>query len=119
MHVSDIEIEKLKRKRKNLSKPISEPIEKLIEKETGRIIDGKALWNELENSLCQYEGEDGIATIIGEDNQKERWEYEIDLKRTYDKEFDQWESNMNLLEIKILNKKTQRYEYIKIQGAEL
>ena len=96
-----------------------EIIEKLIEKETGRIIDGEVLWNELENSLCQYEGEDGTVTITGDDNQKERWEYEIDLERNYDEEFDQWENNINLLGIKILDKKSQKYEYIKIKGAEL
>lgn len=96
-----------------------EIIEKLIKKETGRIVDGKAIWNELENSLCQYEGEDGTVTITGDDNQKECWEYEVNLKRTYDEEFDQWETDITLLEIKILNKKSQKYDYIKIQGAEL
>ena len=38
-------------------------IEILIEKETGRIVNGQAVWEELEKAVGQCEDEDGLVTI--------------------------------------------------------
>ena len=96
-----------------------EIIETLIEKATGRIVNGKAVWEELERAVGQCEEDDGLVTVTGEDNQKERWDYYIELHRNYDEEADDWEIDIKLLEISILNKKTDKSDTIKIQGATL
>ena len=93
-------------------------IEEAIERSTGRIVDGKAVWEEMERAVGQYQGEDGRVIVVGEDNQKEKWDYWIDLKRTYDKDYDQWETEINLLEILILDKVSQKEEAIKIPWEE-
>lgn len=95
-----------------------EIIENLIEKETGRIVNGKAVWDEIETSVGRYEGEDGLAMITGEDNMKERWDYWIELKRETD-EYGDTETEIKLLEILILNKSKDKSTHIKIQGATL
>lgn len=94
-------------------------IEELIEKATGRIVNGEAVWEELERAVGQYEGEDGRVTVTGRDDLYERWDYYIDLHRNYDEEYDEWEINIRLLEISILNRKTHKTNYIEIQGATL
>ena len=72
----------------------------------------------MERAVGQYQGEDGRVIVVGEDNQKEKWDYWIDLKRTYDKDYDQWETEINLLEILILDKVSQKEEAIKIPWEE-
>ena len=96
-----------------------EIIETLIEKETGRIVNGEAVWEELERAVCQNLVDDGLVTVTGEDNLKERWDYYIELHRNYDEETDEWETDIKLLKISILNKKTDKSDTIKIQGATL
>lgn len=93
-------------------------IEEAIERGTGRIVDGKAVWEEIERAVGRYEGEDGRVIVDGEDSQKEKWGYWIELKRTYDKDHDQWETEIKLLEILILNKESQKEESIKIPWEE-
>lgn len=93
-------------------------IEEAIERGTGRRIDGKSVWEEIERAVGQYEGEDGRVMIDGEDSQKEKWGYWIDLQRTYDKDYDQWETEIKLLEILILDKVSQKEETIKIPWEE-
>lgn len=96
-----------------------EIIEKLIEKETGRIVNGQAVWEELEKAVGQCEDEDGLVAVTGEDNQKERWDYNIELHRNYDEETSRCETGIKLLSISIFNKKTGKSDTIKIQGAVL
>ena len=92
-------------------------IEELIEKATGRIVNGEAVWEELERAVGRYEGEDGLVTVTGEDNKKERWDYCGDLHTNCDEETDEWECDIKLLEISIFNKKRDKSDTIKIQGA--
>lgn len=80
-------------------------IEILIEKETGRIVNGQAVWEELEKAVAQCEDEDGLVTVTGSDDQKERWEYNIELHRNYDEETSKCETDIKLLSISILTKK--------------
>lgn len=96
-----------------------EIIETLIEKETGRIVNGQAVWEELEKAVAQCEDEDGLVTVTGSDGQKERWEYNIELHRNYDEETGKCETDIKLLSISIFNKKTGKSDTIKIQGAVL
>lgn len=96
-----------------------EIIEKLIEKETGRIVNGQAVWEELEKAVGQCEDEDGLVAVTGEDNQKERWDYNIEIHRNYDEENSKCETDIKLLSISIFNKKTGKSDTIKIQGAAL
>lgn len=96
-----------------------EIIEKLIEKETGRIVNGQAVWDELEQAVAQCEDEDGLVTVTGSDDQKERWEYNIELHKNYDEETSKCETDIKLLSISIFNKKTGKSDTIKIQGAVL
>lgn len=94
-------------------------IEILIEKETGRIVNGQAVWEELEKAVAQCEDEDGLVTVTGSDDQKERWEYNIELHRNYDEETSKCETDIKLLSISIFNKKTGKSDTIKIQEAVL
>lgn len=94
-------------------------IEILIEKETGRIVNGQAVWEELEKAVAQCEDEDGLVTVTGSDDQKERWKYNIELHRNYDEETSKCETDIKLLSISIFNKKTGKSDTIKIQGAVL
>lgn len=94
-------------------------IEILIEKGTGRIVNGQAVWEELEKAVVQCEDEDGLVTVTGEDNQKERWDYNIELHRNYDEGTSRCETDIKLLSISIFNKKTGKSDTIKIQGAVL
>lgn len=96
-----------------------EIIEKLIEKETGRIVNGQAVWDELEKAVAQCEDEDGLVTVTGSDDQKERWDYNIEIHRNYDEETSKCETDIKLLSISIFNKKTGKSDTIKIQGAVL
>lgn len=92
-------------------------IENLIENSTGRVVDGKAVLEDLEEAVGKYEGEDGTITVTGEDSQKERWDYEVDLKREYD-EYGDVETKIRLREIRILNKQSQKIDTIKIPQEE-
>lgn len=94
-------------------------VEILIEKETGRIVNGQAVWEELEKAVAQCEDEDGLVTVTGSDDQKERWEYNIELHKNYDEETSRCETGIKLLSISIFNKKTGKSDTIKIQGAVL
>lgn len=96
-----------------------EIIEKLIEKETGRIVNGQAVWDELEKAVAQCEDADGLVTVTGSDDQKERWDYNIEIHRNYDEETSKCETDIKLLSISIFNKKTGKSDTIKIQGAVL
>lgn len=96
-----------------------EIIEKLIEKETGKIVNGQAVWDELEKAVAQCEDEDGLVTVTGSDDQKEHWDYNIEIHRNYDEGTSRCETDIKLLSISIFNKKTGKSDTIKIQGAVL
>ena len=61
-------------------------IEILIEKRTGRTVNGKAVWKKLEDALNQCKDEDGLVTVTGEDNEDEVWKYRVELHRKIDEE---------------------------------
>lgn len=83
-------------------------IEILIEKETGRIVNGQAVWEELEKAVAQCEDKDGLVTVAGSNDQKERWDYNIEIHRNYDEETGECETGIKLLSISIFNKKNRQ-----------
>lgn len=94
-------------------------IEILIERETGRIVNGQAVWEELEKAVAQCEDKNGLVTVTGSNDQKERWDYNIEIHRNYDEENSKCETDIKLLSISIFNKKTGKSDTIKIQEAVL
>lgn len=75
-------------------------LEDLFLKNTGLVVDGAAVWEEIEQTVieCQEEGEQWV---VGQDNKFGKWEYYIDLKRSYDEEFDMCNTDIELLEIRV------------------
>lgn len=82
----------------------NEILEALLLKETGRTFAGGPIWDEIERAASEAP-EEGEQWITGQDDPVEKWEYYVDIKRTYDEEFDQWETNISLEEIKITDAK--------------
>ncbi|EOT28576.1 hypothetical protein C805_00097 [Eubacterium sp. 14-2] len=92
-------------------------LEEILFKKTGRTFSGSSIWEEIERAAG--EAEEGSRWIAGQDNTLEKWEYYIEISRTYDPDFDQWETSISLEEIKITDKKTGRVTYVQVFGAEL
>lgn len=92
-------------------------IEILIEKRTGRTVNGKAVWKKLEDALNQCKDEDGLVTVTGEDNEDEVWKYRVELHRKIDEETGNLEISIRLLSISIIDKKTGEPTVINVQGA--
>lgn len=96
----------------------NEILEALLLKETGRTFAGGPIWDEIERAASEAP-EEGKQWITGQDDPVEKWEYYVDIKRTYDEEFDQWETNISLEEIKITDTKTNKTVYVQVKGATL
>lgn len=96
----------------------NEILEALLLKETGRTFAGGPIWDEIERAASEAP-EEGEQWITGQDDPIEKWEYYVDIKRTYDEEFDQWETNISLEEIKITDVKTNKTVYVQVKGATL
>lgn len=96
----------------------NEILEALLLKETGRTFAGGPIWDEIERAASGAP-EEGEQWITGQDDPIEKWEYYVDIKRTYDEEFDQWETNISLEEIKITDAKTNKTVYVQVKGATL
>lgn len=96
----------------------NEILEALLLKETGRTFAGGPIWDEIERAASEAP-EEGEQWITGQDDPVEKWEYYVDIKRTYDEEFDQWETNISLEEIKITDAKINKTVYVQVKGATL
>ena len=96
----------------------NEILEALLLKETGRTFAGGPIGDEIERAASEAP-EEGEQWITGQDDPVEKWEYYVDIKRTYDEEFDQWETNISLEEIKITDAKTNKTVYVRVKGATL
>lgn len=96
----------------------NEILEALLLKETGRTFAGGPIWDEIERAASEAP-EEGEQWITGQDDPIEKWEYYVDIKRTYDEEFDQWETNISLEEIKITDAKTNKTVYVQVKGVTL
>lgn len=96
----------------------NEILEALLLKETGRAFAGGPIWDEIERAASEAP-EEGEQWITGQDDPIEKWEYYVDIKRTYDEEFDQWETNISLEEIKITDAKTNKTVYVQVKGTTL
>lgn len=94
-------------------------LQELIEKETGRTFAASSIWKEIEEAASNYQGEDGTTWVTGQDDVLMKWEYYIEITRTYDKEYDQWIKDVHLLEIRINDKNLKKIYDIKVQGAIL
>lgn len=92
-------------------------LEEILFKKTGRTFSGSSIWEEIERAAG--EAEEGSRWIAGQDNTLEKWEYYVEIKRSYDPDFDQWETFISLEEIKITDKKTGESVYVMVHGAEL
>lgn len=82
-------------------------IEEKIYAATGRVVDGKSILEEIQRAAGSSE-ETGSVWLTGEDSLKERWDYWVDLTRTYDKEEEEWSEEIRLMEISIFDKKTKK-----------
>lgn len=96
-----------------------EILSKLIETETGRYFDGASIWKEIQQAVGAFEGEYGEHWITGQDDILMKWEYELRIERSYDEEFDQWETDIHLLSLKIEDKKTHETWHVQVEGAVL
>jgi hypothetical protein len=95
----------------------NEILQKILKKETGRTFAANAIWQEIERAAGEVE--EGGHWIVGQDDTLEKWEYYVEISRRYDPDFDQWETDVSLEEIKITNKKTGKTLRVQIKGAEL
>ena len=75
-------------------------LEDLFLKNIGLVVDGAAVWEEIEQSATECQ-EDGEQWVVGQDDKIGKWEYYIDLKRSYDEEFDMCNTDIELLEIRV------------------
>lgn len=75
-------------------------LEDLFLKNTGLVVDGAAVWEEIEQAAAECQ-EDGEQWVVGQDDKIGKWEYYIDLKRSYDEEFDMCNTDIELLEIRV------------------
>lgn len=75
-------------------------LEDLFLKNTGLVVDGAAVWEEIEQAATECR-EDGEQWVVGQDDKIGKWEYYIDLKRSYDEEFDMCNTDIELLEIRV------------------
>ncbi len=75
-------------------------LEDLFLKNTGLVVDGAAVWEEIEQAATECQ-EDGEQWVVGQDDKSGKWEYYIDLKRSYDEEFDMCNTDIELLEIRV------------------
>lgn len=95
----------------------NEVIERLLKEKTGRTFSGRVIWEEIERAAG--EAEEGSHWIAGQDDNLEKWEYYVEITRTYDPDFDQWETSISLEEIKIEDKKTCTSVYVQVKGAKI
>lgn len=103
------------KRRKKIDK--NKILQELLFKKTGRVFSGSSIWEEIERAAG--EAEEGSQWITGQDDILEKWDYYVKIKRAYDKDFDQWETDISLEEIKITDKKTGNATYVQVNGAEL
>lgn len=96
----------------------NEILEALLLKATGRTFAGGPIWDEIERAASNAP-DDGEQWIAGQDDPIEKWEYRVDIARSYDEEFDSWNTDISLKEIKITDSKTQKTTYVQIEGATL
>jgi len=79
-----------------MSKEIT--LQNLAMQKAGLIVDGAAIWDEIERAAGECL-EDGPQWVTGQDDKTGKWEYYIDIKRTYDEELDQYITDVDLLEV--------------------
>ena len=79
-----------------MSKEIT--LQNLAMQKAGLIVDGAAIWDEIERAAGDCL-EDGPQWVTGQDDKTGKWEYYIDIKRTYDEELDQYITDVDLLEV--------------------
>lgn len=94
-------------------------LQQILKKETGKYFDGKAIWEEIECKVGEYVGENGETWITGQDNDRWKWQYYIDIERSYDKEYDQWNTDIHILEIVIEDKEENKRWHVDINNVTL
>lgn len=90
-------------------------IQKLVMRNAGIVVDGAAVWDEIERAAGECL-EDGPQWVTGQDNKTGRWEYHIDVKRSYDEELDQYITDIDLLEVCISRPGHEEVRF-DVQGA--
>ena len=83
-----------------------------IEKESGLYLAAEPLWNEIEEAVGRFEGEDGENWVTGQDDVMRKLEYYVGIKREYDEDCDSWDTDITLYEMIIEDRQTHKRWHI-------
>lgn len=73
-------------------------MEDLFLKNTGLVVDGAAIWEEIERVASEC-SEDGPQWVTGQDDKSGKWEYYVDIKHGWYEESEQGYTDVELLEV--------------------
>ena len=91
----------------------------LIERKTGRIYDGRKLWDEIITTVNELDHEDGEYWITGFEDDQEKRDYFVRTKKGYDEECEIGYRDISLRAAKIKDKKRHKVWRIKTADVDI